>query len=92
MMGDHGASLRDRAGGLRPEPATLSQPKALIPSALEGEILAARSTDAEAAALLSELAKLQMWCVMQARHDPGAIAAADLVQRTRILIIERCKR
>lgn len=30
---DNGASLRDRAGGLRPEPAAQSQPEALIPSA-----------------------------------------------------------
>jgi hypothetical protein len=30
--------------------------------------------------------------VMQARTSAGALAAADLVQRTRILIIERCKR
>ena len=30
---DKGASLRDRAGGLRPEPAAQSQPEALIPSA-----------------------------------------------------------
>lgn len=30
-----GASLRDRAGGLRPEPATQSQPEALIPSAVD---------------------------------------------------------
>ena len=33
MNKDLGASLRDRAGGLRPEPATQSQPKALVPSA-----------------------------------------------------------
>lgn len=30
---DKGASLRDRAGGLRPEPPAASQPEALIPSA-----------------------------------------------------------
>lgn len=36
-MKDHGASLRDRAGGLRPEPPAESQPKALIPSAFGGK-------------------------------------------------------
>lgn len=33
-MDENGASLRDRAGGLRPEPAAQSQPEALIPSAV----------------------------------------------------------
>jgi hypothetical protein len=56
------------------------------------DILSPRSTDDEASQLLDELSRLQTWCVMQARHDPNASSAADLVQRTRILIIERCKR
>lgn len=56
------------------------------------DITPPRSTDDEASALLDELSRLQTWCIMQARHDAGATAAADLVQRTRILIIERCKR
>lgn len=50
-----------------------------------------RSTDDEASAILDELSQLQSWCVLQ-YATPGAVQAADLVQRTRILIIERCKR
>lgn len=57
----------------------------------EGEIIPPRSTDDEASAILDELNKLQSWLVLNGRIA-GAIAAADLVQRTRILIIERCKR
>lgn len=57
-----------------------------------GTVLEPRSTDDEASAILDELSRLQTWCIMQARREPGASAAADLVQRTRILIIERCKR
>ena len=56
------------------------------------EIMEARSTDDEASASLDELSRLQTWCVMQMRYDQGAMAAADLVQRTRIVIIERCKK
>lgn len=59
--------------------------------AVQGEVLAPRATDDEASAILDELSRLQTWCVMQAPR-PGASAAADLVQRTRILIIERCRR
>lgn len=51
-----------------------------------------RSTDDEASGILDELSRLQSWCVMQARHDPVGFGAADLVQRTRILIVERCGR
>ena len=58
----------------------------------ELEIMAPRCTDEEASSILDELSRLQAWCVMQMRHDRGATAAADLVQRTRILIIERCKK
>lgn len=57
-----------------------------------GDVLPPRSTDDEASKLLDELARLQSWCVLMARHDPNAVQAADLVQRTRVLIIERCKR
>lgn len=56
------------------------------------EILPPQSTDAEASVLLTELSNLQTWCAMMARHDRAGIAAADLVQRTRIPIIERCRR
>lgn len=55
-------------------------------------VLPPRSTDDEASALLDELSRLQTWCIMQARHDPHATGAADLVQRTRVFIIERCKK
>lgn len=58
----------------------------------DAEILAPRSTDDEASAILDELSRLQSWCALMARHDYSGIQAADLVQRTRILIIERCKR
>jgi hypothetical protein len=54
-------------------------------------VLPPRSIDDDASALLDELSRLQSWCVMQL-PTPGAMQAADLVQRTRILIIERCKR
>ncbi|MEH3121152.1 MAG: hypothetical protein PGN16_04095 [Sphingomonas phyllosphaerae] len=50
-----------------------------------------RSTDDEASGIVDELSRLQHWCVLQ-YATPGAMQAADLVQRTRILIIERCKR
>lgn len=56
------------------------------------EVFAARSTDDEASALLDELAKLQHMMVMNMQRGPEWIAASDLVQRTRVLIIERCKR
>lgn len=56
------------------------------------DILQPRACDDEASALLDELSKLQTLLTLQMRHGPVWIAAADLVQRTRILIIERCKR
>jgi hypothetical protein len=56
------------------------------------DVLAARSTDAEVSAILDELSRLQTWCIMQAHRDPLAVSAADLVQRTRILVIERCSK
>lgn len=55
-------------------------------------ILPSRTTDDEVSALLDELSRLQAWCVTQAHVDPKGIAAASLVQRTRVLLIERCKR
>lgn len=54
------------------------------------DVMAPRTTDDEASALLDELSKLQLWCLLQ--KDEDAIGAADLIQRTRILVIERCKR
>ena len=70
----------------------ISIAEGMTPSSLDGEILAARSTDDEASAILAELSKLQTLLTLQMRYGPVWIAAADLVQRTRILIIERCKR
>jgi hypothetical protein len=59
---------------------------------MEGDIFPPRSTDAEVSALLDDLGRLQTWCtLLMCRQVPGAIDAADLVQRTRILIIERCR-
>ncbi len=45
--------------------------------------------DKEVAALMGELSRLQTWCVMMSRKDSGGMPAADLVQRTRVLIVER---
>lgn len=45
--------------------------------------------DAEVAAIMSELSDLQTWCVMMMRKDSGGMPAAELVQRTRVLIVER---
>ena len=58
---------------------------------VSAEILPPRSVDPETAALLDELSNLQSWCVMMTRKDSGGLPAADLVQRTRIHLIERCK-
>ena len=56
------------------------------------EVFAARCTDDEASALLDELSKLQHMMVMNMSRGREWVAASDLVQRTRILIIQRCKR
>jgi len=46
--------------------------------------------DAEVAALMEELSRLQTWTVMlMCKQMPGAQEAGDLVQRTRCLIVER---
>lgn len=66
--------------------------RAIKPEAARIDVLAPRSTDDEASGILDELNQLQALLTMQMRHGPVWIAAADLVQRTRILIIERCKR
>jgi len=42
----------------------------------------------EVSGILEELSNLQTWCVLMARKDSGGLPAADLIQRTRILIIE----
>lgn len=60
--------------------------------AVQGDILAPLR-DPEVSSLLAELNHLQTWCVLLSRTEGSrAISAADLVQRTRILIIERCKK
>jgi hypothetical protein len=46
--------------------------------------------DAETAAILDELSGLQTWAtLLMARSIPKAREAYDLIQRTRIFIIER---
>lgn len=47
------------------------------------------ATDHEVAGIMDELSRLQTWCVMMSRKDSGGIPAADLIQRTRVLIVER---
>lgn len=47
------------------------------------------SRDAETQDLLAELSNLQTWCTLMARKDSGGMPAYDLIQRTRIYIIER---
>lgn len=38
--------------------------------------------------VLRELSDLQTWCALMSSKDSGGVPAADLIQRTRILIIE----
>ena len=38
--------------------------------------------------ILVALSNLQAWCCLMSRKDSGSLSAADLIQRTRILIIE----
>jgi hypothetical protein len=45
--------------------------------------------DQEVFDLMARLSDLQTWCAMMARKDSGGIAAAQLVQDTRALIVER---
>ena len=47
--------------------------------------------DPETSELLAELSGLQTWCVMMSTKDSGGMPAADLIQRTRIHIIELTK-
>jgi len=77
MMRDATLARMSAATAARPSHATVFPP---------------RCTDDEASAVLDELAKLQHLMVMNAQRGREWMAAADLVQRTRILIIERCKR
>lgn len=58
----------------------------------QATVFPGRSIDDEASAILDQLSRLQHLMVMQMGRGPEWIAAADLVQRTRVLIIERCKR
>lgn len=55
-------------------------------------ILQPRSTDDVASALLDELDRLQTLMTLNMSRGREWVAAGDLVQRTRIFIIERCKR
>ena len=45
--------------------------------------------DRETAELMARLSDLQAWCVMMAQKDSGGIAAGQLVQDTRVFIVER---
>lgn len=45
--------------------------------------------DDEIATIMAELSRLQTWCILMASKDSGGVRAADLVQRTRCLIVER---
>ena len=66
---DKGASLRDRAGGLRPEPAAQSQPSALIPSAGGGRrVLVCGGRDFDNWALVSKALRQ-----LDERHGIGCI-------------------
>lgn len=53
------------------------------------KIIPGGAPDEEVANLMAELSRLQTWCVMMMRKDSGGMPAADLVQRTRVLIVER---
>jgi hypothetical protein len=37
--------------------------------------------------IMRELSDLQQWCVLMSRKDRGGMPAADLIQRTRICIV-----
>lgn len=59
----------------------------------EIEVFPPRSTDDEASALLDELSGLQTWVtLLSGRGIPKVAEAIDLIQRTRIFIIERAGR
>ena len=86
---DQGASAPQTglAGAEAPEPDKPSRPSAASHSA---DILPPRRCDDEVAGIMDELSKLQTLLTLQMRQGPVWIAAADLVQRTRVLIVERC--
>ena len=56
------------------------------------DVLPPRNCDPEVAGIMDELDRLQHWLVMQGANSQGRVAmsAAELVQRTRCLIVERC--
>jgi hypothetical protein len=37
--------------------------------------------------IMRELSDLQQWCVLMSRKDRGGLPAADVIQRTRICIV-----
>ncbi|WBO23908.1 hypothetical protein [Sphingomonas abietis] len=55
-------------------------------------VLPPRNCDPEVAQIMDELSKLQTWLVLQGARQGGQLemSAADLIQRTRCLIVERC--
>lgn len=65
-------------------------PLPVAPQPQQGTILPpGGAPDAEVAALMADLSKLQTLLTLQMRHGPVWVAATDLVQRTRCLIVER---
>lgn len=86
-MKDLGASpAGDRATRQSPSP-TVSALRASIPSA--GAQRWGGAPDDEVAELMHKLSQLQIWCALMTRHDSGGIPAAQLIQDTRCLIVER---
>jgi hypothetical protein len=45
------------------------------------------SDECDPARIMRELSDLQQWCVFMSRKDRGGMPAADLIQRTRICIV-----
>jgi hypothetical protein len=83
----------DRAAH-EPSHSSVSRPIGEHPlRAVEGEVLRPESCDAEVAAMMERLSKLQTWLVMQCcqrNGDPAFRAAMGLIQDVRVLIVERC--
>ena len=55
----------------------------------EGGPLPGGAPDLEVHSLMNRLSDLQAWCALMARKDSGGIAASQLIQDTRCLIVER---
>jgi hypothetical protein len=85
---------------LRGNPLSSAAPMEPVPVSTKGfnraqgraDVFPPRNCDPEVAAIMDELSKLQTMLTLQMRQGPVWMAAADLVQRTRVLIVERCFR